>query len=258
MAAGQAMFISDATHLRWVLYSDGQLLVKKSDENGAWFAETTLTVPQMCSLLSRLNRIGFFQIQGDGSLDTSDPIYKFDSTAQFSDGAPVYSIQVNGQLDKHLTIYMRYVPYLIPAAKAAFDLMSNFAAPGKLSPYRAQYAMLWIEKGQGELAYATPAPTPQFWPSDVSSLEDLARQNIQTSVYVDESYGIQVSQALIEGKDVQPILSLFENHLTGKLFKTGDDEYFVIARPLLPHEGPNSISASHSDAEFEMPFKCSN
>lgn len=240
----------------WVLYTDGQLLFQKSDKNGDWFADTTLTVPQMCALLSRVERTGFFKIQGDGSLSTGDPIYKFDNTAQFSDGRPEYIIQVNGLQHKHISVYWDYVPYLIPEAKAAFDLFSKYAVPAKLIPYRAQYLLLWIEKGQGELAYATPAP-PQAWPVDMPSLESLSKNNIETSAYVDESYGLAVAQALIKGEYVQPILRLFNNHLAGKLFTTGNGGYYVIARPLLPHEMPNTLSAyPDRDVEFELPFKC--
>ncbi len=242
----------------WVLYTDGQLLFRKSDENGDWFAETTLTVSQMCSLLTRIQRTGLFEVQGDGSLDTADPIYQFDNTTQYSDGAPVYMIQVNGRLHKLLNIYLRYVPYLIPEAKATFNLFSRYTTPAKLIPYQAKYALLWIEQGQGNLAYATPAPTPQAWPADLPSLERLAENNIQTSSYVDESYELPVSQVLIKGEDVQPILSLFDNHLTGKLFDTDNGEHYVIARPLLPHESPGTLSSyPYESVEFDLPFKCS-
>jgi hypothetical protein len=269
---GDGGFSTDAYFGRdtplWVLYTDGQLIVRKSDrqdggiaetaldDKSDWFAEATLTVPQMCSLLSRIERTGLFQIQGDGTSE-SDPIYKRDSTAPLDGGGSSYIIQVNGKPHKYLDIYRYWVAYLNPEAKAAFDLFSTYAAPARLVPYQAQYALLWIEQGQGNLAYATPAPTAQVWPADLPSLERLAENNIRTSSYVDESYELPVSQVLIEGKDVQPILSLFDNHLTGKLFATDNGEYYVIARPLLPHESPSTLSAYPREAvEFDLPFKC--
>lgn len=242
---------------QWVLYTDGQLLIRKSSEDGDWFAETTLTVPQMCSLLARVQRAGFFDLPGDGSLDTNDPIYQFDSTFPYSDGAPVYGIQVNGPKHRHLTVYWDYLSYLIPHAKGVFNLFSKYEPPAKLVPYQAHYALLWIEQGQGRFAYATPVPTAQAWPIDLPSPKGLSENNIKTSSYVNESYKLPVSQVLIKDKDAQSILSLFNNHLAAKLFNTSDGEYYVIARPLLPHESPVSLSAYPYDAvEFELPFKC--
>ena len=48
----RAFIGSDAP--KWILYTDGQLIVKKEDNNGTWFEETTLTVSQMCSFLSQI------------------------------------------------------------------------------------------------------------------------------------------------------------------------------------------------------------
>ncbi len=252
----------------WVLYTDGQLIVRKSDRNdggiaettlddkGDWFVEATLTVPQMCSLLSRIERTGLFQIQGDGTSE-SDPIYKRDSTVPLDGGGSGYIIQVNGKLHKYLDIYEYWAAYLNPEAKAAFDLFSEYKAPVGLAPYQAQYALLWIEEGQGALEFATPAPTAQAWPPDLPSLESLSENKVKTSWAIDERDQLRVSQVLIQGKDVQPILSLFNNQLTGKLFSTSDGEYYVIARPLLPHESPGSLSAYPYEAvEFDLPFKC--
>ncbi len=242
---------------QWILYTDGQLLVRKSDKNGDWFAETTLTVPQMCPLLSRIKRTGFFTLSGDGSLDMNDPVYKFDTPPQFGGAGPVYVIQINGPQQKSLIINMDYVPYLIPEAKAAFDLFNKYTAPAKLSPYQAQYGLLWIEKGKGSQVDARPTPTAQAWLADLPSLDSLSENNVQTSAYVDESYGLKVSQVLIQGKDVQPILKLFNNHLMAKLFDTSNGEYYVIARPLMPHESPSNFSAyPYQAVKFDLPFTC--
>jgi hypothetical protein len=270
---GDGGFSTDAYFGRdtplWVLYTDGQLIVRKFDknsggvaetrldDNGVWLEETTLTVPQMCSLLSRIESTGFFQIQGDGSGE-SDPIYTYAGTTPLGDGGSEYIFQVNGQPHKLIHIFKYYVPYLVPDAKAAFNQFSKYTAPAKLIPYQAHYALLWIEKGKGPLAYATPAPVAQDWPSDLPSIESLSENKVETPWYVDESDREQVSQVLIQGKVVQPILRLFNNQLTGKLFNTNDGEYYVIARPLLPHESPGTLSSyPYESIEFDLPFKCS-
>jgi hypothetical protein len=93
-----------------ILYADGQLIVQKEDDGGVWFEETTLTVSQMCSFLSQVEKAGFFTLAFDDSsasvvgIPTANPIYKFDNTTQFSEGGPYYVIQVNGP--KPIDIYI--------------------------------------------------------------------------------------------------------------------------------------------------------
>jgi hypothetical protein len=241
-----------------VLYTDGQLLIRKRDNNGTWFAETRLTTPQICSLLSQVERTGIFDVESDGSLGSDDPIYKFDSTAQFSVGGYDDIIQVNGSKHKQINIYSDYIPYLIPEVKQALNLFRNYSPPSKLIDYRPQYMLLWIEKGPGGSIYSTPAPIPQIWPANVPSLDILEKDKVETMIYLDGYYAKKVSQVLVEGKYVRPIFEIFGNRLTYKLFQNGDNEYYVIARPLLPHEALGDFSSYPEEKEFDLPFECAN
>lgn len=234
-----------------VIYTDGQLLIRNfSDEgSGDWFMETTLTISQICSLLSRIEQTGFFSIQGNGTYEEYDPIYQFDDSVMYSGGAPDYVIQINGERHKYVTIYRPYEPYLIPEVRATLEIIRNIIrdySSTELTVYKAKYLLLWIEKGKGRAAYVTPVPTPQIWPVEFPPLETLLRNENETQVFV-------------EGDYVEPILSLFGDRFTDKLFKAEGQTYYVIARPLLPHETPQQFSVyPYEDLEFKLPFGCNN
>ena len=104
--------------------------------------------------------------------------------------------------------------------------------------------VLRIEKGLGNTTHVAPQSTPQPWPSQLPSLARLLG---------DKDEG----QAFIEGKEVAPILELFGNRPVDIVFTEKGQEYYVIARPLLPHETPGRFSMyPYEDVGFELPFKC--
>jgi|SRR5687768_14214951 len=95
---------------KWILYTDGQLIVQKADNSGIWFEETTLTVPQMCSFLSQIEKAGFFTLEVDNSseleagIPTANPIYEFNDSTQFSEGGSNYVLQVNGPNPRQIRV----------------------------------------------------------------------------------------------------------------------------------------------------------
>jgi hypothetical protein len=243
-----------------ILYTDGQLLIQKEDDNGKWFMETTLSVSQMCSFLSQVEKAGFYSLEFNNSSEpaypTDNPIYKFNDTAQFSEGGSYYVIQVNGPKPRQIYVYSHYVQYLIPEARRVFNLFNNYSPPSKLTDYQAQYMLLWIEKGPGDSIYSTPAPIQQTWYADLPSIDELENDNIEALAYPDDHTN-QISQVLVEGEYIKPIFEVFGNRLAYKLFQTENSEYYVIPRPLLPHEPLYDISPfPQASKEFDLPFKC--
>lgn len=239
-----------------ILYTDGQLIIKKEDHDGVWLEETKLTVPQICSFLAKIDKMGFFDLKSSGTRGTDDPLYQFDSTTQFGEGGPAYVIQVNGTKHKQIDIYYSYVPYLIPKAGQIFNLFSHYSPPTKLTEYQAQSMLLRIERGPGDFEYATPAPTIQPWPTDLPALEVLEKENVETEASAYFSNTDEVSQVLIQDQQIKPIFRTFGNRLAYKLFQNGDNIYNIVARPLLPHETLNNFSSYPQEKEFNLPFSC--
>lgn len=250
---------------KWVLYTDGQLIVKKEDNKGFWFEETTLTTSQMCSLLSQIEKSGFFSLEIDNSSQskypTDNPIYKFDDTAQFSVGAPYYVLQVNGSKHRQIHVYSDYVQYLIPEAGQVFDLFNNYSPPSKLTNYQAQYMVLRIEEGVRVPDYLTPEPMIQEWSADLPSLELLQKENIEieeSPFFSTNSSVSQITNIVITGDKIKPFFEAFGNRLLYKFFQNGNQMYGIIARPFLPHENLNKFSEFPAEEEFELPFSCNN
>ena len=246
---------------KWILYTDGQFIVQKQDNSSVWFEETTLTVPQMCSFLSQLEEAGFFTLADDNSsasvagIPTANPIYKFDDSTQFTEGGSNYVLQVNGPNAREILIYYRYVQYLVPEAQQVFNFFNNYSPPSRPTEYQPQYLLLRIEKGLGNSVNATPAPVTQAWFSDLPPLENLATENVETAA---SAFDSQISQVLVKNEYVKPIFEAFDNRLVYKLFRSGDQVFYVAARPFLPHETLNDFSEFPKENDYALPFNCAN
>lgn len=246
---------------KWVLYTDGQLIVKKKDDNGFWLEETTLTVSQRCTFLSQIEKSGFFSLEINNSSEskypTNNPIYKFNDTVPSSVGSPYYVLQVNGSKHRQIDVYSDYVQYLIPDARKVFDLFNNYASPSKLTNYQAQYMVLRIEAGVQVPDYLTPAPMIREWSVDLLPLEVLQKENIvmEESPFFSTSSPTNV---VITGDKIKPFFEAFNNRISYTFFKNGSQMYGIIARPFLPHENLNKFSEFPAEKEFELPFSCNN
>ena len=245
---------------KWVLYTDGQFIVQKEDSRGIRFEETTLTVPQMCTFLSQIEKEGFFTIAYDNSslsltgIPTANPIYKFDDSTQFYEGGSNYVLQVNGPNPREILVYHSYVQHLVPQARQVFNLFNNFSPPSQLMDYQPQYMLLRIEAGLGHFVNATPAPIVQNWPADLPPLATLVKNRVETSA---SAYS-GVPQVLFKDEQVQPIFEAFGNRREYKLFQSGDQEYYVVVRPFLPHETLNDFSRVSRERQYALPFQCNN
>lgn len=245
---------------KWILYTDGQLIVQKEDNRGVWFEETTLTVLQMCSFLSQIEEVGFFTLEFDDSsrliagIPTANPIYQFDDSTQFYEGGSNYVLQVNGPNPREILVDHSYVQYLIPEARRVFNFFNNYSPPSRLTNYQPQYMLLRIEAGLGDSVNATPAPSMQTWPADLPSLATLVQENVETAA----SAFSRVPQILVKDEQIKPIFEAFGNRLSYQLFQSGDYVYYVAARPVLPHETLNDFSRVSREKQYALPFSCNN
>lgn len=247
---------------KWIMYTDGQLIIKKEAENGVWFEETNLTTSQLCSFLSQVEKIGFFSVAFDDSsasevgIPTANPIYQFDKTTQFSEGGSYIVLQVNGSKHRQLQIYAHYVQYLIPEAGHVFNFFDKYFPSSNLTGYQAQYMLLRIEEEPDYLINSTPAPNIEPWPADLPALDTLLKKKIDTKA--SPYFSSEVSQVLITGDMVKPIFEAFEYRLTFRLFQSGNQVYSVAVRPFLPHETLYDFSGFPQEKEFDTRFICNN
>lgn len=119
--------------------------------------------------------------------------------------------------------------------------------------------LLRIEKGFGDSIYSTPASTHQLWPANLPPLDTLEREKVDTeaSAYFKNSTA-EIYQILVKDEQIKAIFEAFDNRLAYKLFQSGDNVYYIAARPLLPHETLNNFSSFPEEKELALPFSCSN
>jgi hypothetical protein len=230
---------------RLVIYTDGQVIYR--DDTGA-LLETSMTDETMCTLLGGIRTIGFFKAEGDGTLDSDDPIYG-DISQKYLDitDSTNFILIINGNPSKWVKIYRPYVDSLVRPIKSTWELFNNFV-PEDLEPYEPDLYAAWIESEQ-KLARTYGAGVdlqPAIWPAGLQKPD---------KILGDE----EVIQVPMDPEEVDPLLMYFDVIPGVKLFEQGQDRYSIILRPLLPHEEMDILSpVTQQSRSYGLPFECGN
>ena len=228
---------------RLVIYTDGGL-IWRDDAGALW--EGSMSKSSMCTLLTGLQKLGFFKIEGDGMLEADDPIYEKIPADRLNDiGFINFLLVVNGNPAKWVIIYRPFVDYLVRPVKSAWELFNSYK-PSDVQPYEPDLYVLWIEAHQ-KLArhYCAGSDLQQAdWPRDLPKLTRLLGDDDAVQIPLDSS-------------EASSLLRYYDPAPGVKLFKEGQDRYSVILRPLLPHEELDNLSPVPQAAQrFALPFKC--
>jgi hypothetical protein len=258
---------------RLILYVDGQLVIREGHHSnlyqqpgdeywgeGYTFAETTLPEAEMCNLLGRIADAGFFEIAEDAGnvFEPSPALYTFDTEngwPPFGEGSPNPSIVVNGDPAGYVTILDDWLDYLQPGMAGVYDMLDTYRPRG-LAPYTTDRVALFIGRGS-ELATDDEAREP--WPAELPPLADLY---VEAGSFGADSVDDSERSILVEGEPVSTLLGLFDNRLRGQQFTDGEWNYYVIARPMLPHETteilsqPWLVNPEFVLESFTLPFDC--
>lgn len=210
--------ITTSTNL--VLYSDGQLIIARNP-----YRFKQLSKGEESSLLSNLDKLGFYSIQTNNKHDETDPIYDFAKNySEAWDGLST-CLSVLGTIEKSLCYYQPYKDFLIPKMKDLFHFMDDYE-PENMMPYQADRIILIIDEGWTGTFPEDRKKIP--WPSDLLSLESFAGGKVY-----------------IEGPLASKIFNFFNN--SSGFFDLVDKgtEYSVFIQPVLPHE--NLIMTERDD-----------
>jgi hypothetical protein len=229
-----------------VVYADGQVIIRTRDWSYGYtvlWHEARLTTDEVCQLFSRIDRAGFFDVEGGNNsfMREEDPIYNLPDGLQIGDGAGVYIIQVNGTPSKQVDIYSELAPFVVDEVRTVMELLQEYQ-PAGLQPYQPEHILLWVESG--DTAWwlpPTPRATPWPWPTDYPSLGEAVRDS-------------GVGALLLNGSTATPLLDIQNG--AGVVNENGS-LYSIIVRPLLPHESPDSISPPpYRPSSYDLPFEC--
>lgn len=202
---------------RLAIYVDGQVIIQSGDWGESRVLEAYLSATEVCELLANIEQAGFF--------NDIDPIYTVDENS-LGDGAPVYIIQVNGQLNKQEEIYLRGLEYTVQEISAAYQLVSNYYPVGALRAYQPAKVLLWI----GEFSQDEVSPSlVQEYPPELPPITELMKSRGEFGV-------------LTEGQLARDFWELADYRLKFMYFRVDGDLYGIIAWPILPHETSQSIA----------------
>ena len=225
----------------FALYSDGILLIRSEKYiNGIeWYASVRLDPSQVCWLLNQIAHTGIYEMQGNGILGVEDPIYQFDQSFKLPDtGDEIVDIL---KISAEKSRWVQFIPdsrrWLAEPLKKVLDLLDAYVPPGNLHPYVSPRLLLWIERGRGSYEYATrQPPSAKNWPQNLPTISDLLGDH-------------ELGKVLLSGKEAEQVQILFNYRPVGKLFAQNGQEFFVIARPLLPDETPDKLSVIPTQEE---------
>jgi hypothetical protein len=234
-----------------VLYTDGQLLIQVEDSArpGQYyvFLEKRLSVTEICTLLKQIADTGFFALKGTGRDFPDDSIYRGDyNDYNFGSGAGSVFIEVNGNPSKG--IYVEYPALdfnVVDPVKKVYELITRYK-PIDMQVYVSDRVLLQVEhQPSEEWMDVTPVP-PEPWPPEMPSLANVLAD--------DATQGSMV----VAGPQARQIMELMTLP-GGRSFTEDGKSYFVVGRPLLPHESVDSFFGYPPRGEtvsFELPFAC--
>ncbi|MEN6298401.1 MAG: hypothetical protein ABFD51_00605 [Anaerolineaceae bacterium] len=218
----------------WILYTDGTFISFRDDI----FQTKKLTHNEICNLLGKIDQIGFYQIKTNGIFYEDDPIYgNAPSEKMWTDDSFEY-LFVNGTTPKSLSVYRPIRDYAIQPVKWVMNSL-RYYSPEDLQPYQPDRLALYIEKGRSYPGLEKLEAKP--WPFEAISL---SQKNENGALY-------------LEGEMASRVFEVIERPYKWFIFTQKDQEYTVIARPLLPHERRTNYGAEEElTSPFEPSFTC--
>lgn len=202
-----------------VIYADGQMLIKDGGWRTTTFFETTLTSAEMCALRDEIAATGFLEPRDEEAYYTQH---------DGSEGAANVVVQVEDVL---YYFYAPDVPYLTADLAAGLGIVRNFQPhlPADTA-YVPEIVIFWGSEANLEwLTLYGYNDQPVAWPTAFPPLSE---------VWTDTTE----NQFVITGESVPFVYDWFDNTLTERIVQWGDMNYYIIARPLLPHETPDAFS----------------
>ena len=185
-----------------VLYEDGQLIFGLGDK------QKQLSQQETKAILTKLEDLGFFQLQNTYAADTQNPLYSFsDKTVPNPDlNLPSVIVTVNGQEIRYMK---EWESYLVPQMKDIIAYLKSLSYADTI-PYKPE--RLLIAAHEVEQLPAGEKAVP--WLKDIPA---------------------PIGLFYLEGNDALKLSQLVGKNLV-EYFSYDGKSYEVYLRPILPHE----------------------
>src|SRR6266498_866436 len=195
-----------------VLYEDGQLIF------GTGGYQKQLSQTETEEILTKLEQLGFFQIQDTYVADPQNSLYIF-PTEVIPDpnlNLPSVVLTVEGQESKSVRYMKEWENYLIPPMKDIISYLNSISSDGA-TPYQPDRLLVGFVGEEGKRIPEDAVIIP--WPQDVTSP---AHSSLFGVLY-------------LEGTEALKLYETASENLYG-YFSFDGKNYNVYLRPILPHE----------------------
>jgi hypothetical protein len=200
-----------APHSSIVLYSDGRLII-----SGKPYRQKHLSGDEINRLFSQLEIMGFYSLKTNQKHDPTDLLYDFKGQFEETyDG--LYICVMDVVKNREICVRDHLREFLIQPMKDILQFLDNYEPTG-MSVYQADRLLLSIE-AQPPTWSIIEDPEVIPWPVN---FPDLGTDKWQLSY--------------IEGDEASQLFSLYGSHADARLVNANGVEYYVIVRPVLPHE----------------------
>jgi hypothetical protein len=196
----------------FVLYDDGQLIF------GTGAYEKQLLPNETKEVLSKVEQLGFFQIQDTYAADSQNPLYSFPygMTPDPNLNLPSVVLTVNGHESKSIRYMKEWEKYLAQPMKEIITYLNSISSDGA-THYQPDRLLVAFEGEEGKQIPEDAKVIP--WPSDVTSP---AHRSYMGVLYLEGAEALRLYEVVGE--------SLYE------YFSFEGKKFNVFIRPILPHE----------------------
>lgn len=198
-----------APYSKIVLYSDRQLII-----SGKPYRQKQLSSNEMNQLFSQLEAMGFYSLETNQKHDPTDSLYDFKGQFEETyDG--LYDCVMDVVKDREICARDHLREFLIPPMKNILQFLDGYEPKG-MSLYQPDRLLLDIAIRTYEIV-DNPEVIP--WSDNFPSIET-----------------DQWKLLYIDGEIASQIFSLYGSQADGRIINANGVEYYVIVRPILPHE----------------------
>jgi hypothetical protein len=233
------------SHPELVLYSDGQLFIKRYNGQYLQLLTKQLKRQDVCAFLNTVDQLGFFDYDANTySIDRyGHPIQNFSV-----EGSNTQIISINAWRSKGVALYALgsylsepssleisedsyfQAPTILPAVKNTYQFLNNYNPEG-MEVYRPESIELWI----GGTGY--PDDEIKTWPMENElSLEDIIKKPETDDQYTSCISPFQSSRKIVlTGSTAEQVYDIFSQSIYRQVFTDGENTVELFMLPVLPY-----------------------
>lgn len=195
-----------------VLYKDRQLIIP-----GNPYQQKVLSKDEVNQLLTKLESLGFYNIESNQQHDASDKLYNFGNQYHGVSDPRWYCVLIIKDESRELCEWEPYKKFLVLEMKNILKFLDAYQVEG-MTPYYPDRILLWVRTGRSPDVENLPEEAVP-WDGKFSPLETSSEKIMY-----------------FQGDEAKEIFALFGNEESIMVFTQDGIEYTVSIDVVLPHQ----------------------